>query len=721
MRFRSLLAVCAFPLAATGVVYGCAGVPAPEDLCAWLQNPDPASVNCVANFHDDIKDKCGALDLAPVTGTFGTREALDMCVLTSKGGAVVFDPPIDLVKFPPVIPTTMTLVNADGTSCGEIAYLNKFSWSLKIAAPVDAGAGGGSSTGQGGGFSDNEPHYTQGTISVSNPRDQSIQVVCPAPNVVPNGELAVGETHNFNLNQVLASTAADGCPQYAEIIPQAILELDPGGVQRAGSVRLRIQFPPQAKAATSGAGGATTGAGGSTSTGSTVVTPVPDIVYYFDCNIPSAPLICANGLKEVSETDVDCGGPESTPNCPARCSVGQLCINDCDCDADTTCEIDLKAGGMKKCTAPLMGLPVKGVCGGIICANKTKDNSESDIDCGGLCSPCMNGQHCNVNTDCIENSCTLGLCGPPTCKDKATNGVETDVDCGGTLCPKCADGKKCNDSSDCMTGGCSPAGVCSSCYNTAKDGAETGMNCGGPTCPKCGEGMPCIVKTDCEANVCSAGMCNGCSDLIKNGKETDLDCGGPVCPKCADGKTCTAATDCTSKGCLNGMCSPCADGVQDGDESDVDCGGTGNSGGVMCPRCANGKVCAQTSDCANGNCDGFKCGSCSDGLLDGNETDIDCGGSCPGCAESKVCLKGTDCALGVCDVPPMSTTSSSSTSTGGVNTTPGVCNTCTDMMTDGNETDKDCGGATCKKCVVGEVCKVNIDCMSGICINKLCK
>jgi hypothetical protein len=239
MRFRTLLAACLLPLAATGAVYGCSGEPAPEDLCAWLQNPE--AVNCVSQFHDDLKDKCGAIDIATVTGTFGTRTALDICVLTSKGGSVVFDPPVDLVQFPPLIPTTMKFVNADGSACGEVSYLSNLSWSLKIDAPVSGtgGAGGGGSTSSTGG-GDNESHYTHGTISVSNTREQTIQVSCPAPNVVPDGELGMAETHIFNTNQVLASTESNGCPQYADILPQAIFELDPGGVARGGPLRPKI-------------------------------------------------------------------------------------------------------------------------------------------------------------------------------------------------------------------------------------------------------------------------------------------------------------------------------------------------------------------------------------------------------------------------------------------------------------------------------------------------
>jgi hypothetical protein len=40
--------------------------------------------------------------------------------------------------------------------------------------------------------------------------------------------------------------------------------------------------------------------------------------------------------------------------------------------------------------------------------------------------------------------------------------------------------------------------------------------------------------------------------------------------------------------------------------------------------------------------------TCADGIQNGNETDIDCGGNCPPCAVGKHCDTGTSCATGVC-------------------------------------------------------------------------
>ena len=38
--------------------------------------------------------------------------------------------------------------------------------------------------------------------------------------------------------------------------------------------------------------------------------------------------------------------------------------------------------------------------------------------------------------------------------------------------------------------------------------------------------------------------------------------------------------------------------------------------------------------------------TCTDGQLDGNETDLDCGGDCAGCGVGKICEEPADCIAG---------------------------------------------------------------------------
>lgn len=74
---------------------------------------------------------------------------------------------------------------------------------------------------------------------------------------------------------------------------------------------------------------------------------------------------------------------------------------------------------------------------------------------------------------------------------------------------------------------------------------------------------------------------------------------------------------------------PCQNGVKDGAESDVDCGGG------TCPTCADGATCNDPADCSTGSCSSGICGppgsTCGNNKKDGDEFGIDCGGSCPAC------------------------------------------------------------------------------------------
>ena len=93
----------------------------------------------------------------------------------------------------------------------------------------------------------------------------------------------------------------------------------------------------------------------------------------------------------------------------------------------------------------------------------------------------------------------------------------------------------------------------------------------------------------------------------------------------------------------------CFNAVMDGTETDVDCGGP------TCPPCAPGKMCMNAFDCVSKQCAGLKCAapSCNDGIKNGMETDMDCGGpTCPVCHKGAKCLIDRDCNLsclnGIC-------------------------------------------------------------------------
>ena len=165
---------------------------------------------------------------------------------------------------------------------------------------------------------------------------------------------------------------------------------------------------------------------------------------------------------------------------------------------------------------------------------------------------------------------------------------------------------------------------------------------------------PCAKPTDCPSKVCTAaGACAAPAptDGVKNGTETDVDCGGSAAPRCDVLKGCASAGDCTTGVCkdvgLGVQCQPPSptDGVKNGDETDVDCGGT------KAPKCVDAKACAVRNDCANDVCNMGKCqpAICDDAVKNGTETDVDCGGSgCPRCIDLQGCAVADDCKSGVC-------------------------------------------------------------------------
>ncbi len=94
------------------------------------------------------------------------------------------------------------------------------------------------------------------------------------------------------------------------------------------------------------------------------------------------------------------------------------------------------------------------------CLNGINDGEESDIDCGGECSPCNDGSSCFTGDDCLSKVCVSGICQTAICSDNITNQDETDIDCGGLKCDPCGEGKHCIADSDCMLGLECVSGAC---------------------------------------------------------------------------------------------------------------------------------------------------------------------------------------------------------------------------------------------------------------------
>ncbi len=204
----------------------------------------------------------------------------------------------------------------------------------------------------------------------------------------------------------------------------------------------------------------------------------------------------------------------------------------------------------------------------------------------------------------------FAACSTEKTGDEATNAIPSGNPNGKN------DGEGCAKGFDCKSGVCT-GGKCiaPTTSDHVRNGQETGVDCGGPEAPPCPGGQPCHVGSDCTSNECASGKCTGAPDAPpatstdgkKNADESDVDCGGTKtnAPRCGTDKSCNVAEDCESKVCSSAKkcAAPSAtDNVQNGDETDVDCGGTTTGA----PKCAVGKGCKQHSDCASDGCDDQK-------------------------------------------------------------------------------------------------------------------
>ncbi len=421
-------------------------------------------------------------------------------------------------------------------------------------------------------------------------------------------------------------------------------------------------------------------------------------------------------IKNGTETDVDCGGGSGI-----SCTLGRACLWAGDCASGLLCSPKsrcVKPAG-DTCTAGTQcfsgicaGAPRAMTCrAGPACDDGLKNGSETDLDCGGVCSTkCMTGKKCTSHGDCASGSCSgAGLCVAATCRDGVRNGNEVDVDCGGATCGGCAPGTLTNQAASCASKSLTPDGRCAfpTCEDGIVNGTETGIDsftgkeCGGAECARCPRTAVCKTAADCQLGAC-----------VKPSGSTVLRCTAPVtvlegraCQLTAD---CNAGLVCTCNGvsCASGavgLCtSPtlCGNGIKDNGETDVDCGG------IKCGRkCGDGRICANSGDCASGVCPLTKrceVPTSTDNTKNGDETGVDCGGAtAPKCPAQRGCLADTDCLSGYCDP-------------GRKLCAPAPSGFCSNFL------DIDCGRACSVKCEANDRCRGDVDCASLLCEGGTC-
>lgn len=158
------------------------------------------------------------------------------------------------------------------------------------------------------------------------------------------------------------------------------------------------------------------------------------------------------------------------------------------------------------------------------------------------------------------------------------------------------------------------------------------------------------------------------------------------------------------------------------DWNDLIPGPNGNSGGG-----GSGQEDAGTGD--GGITDG---GPCANNVKDGDESDVDCGGSCPKkCLQGQVCMEDKDCLIDIlnpflslfCRFGTCCPLSCPACYACGV---PGFIGECT-MLPDGIADDSCKSNQACRNgacfsgTMNGQQCSVPDDCVSGQCANGICK
>ncbi|MCL4138790.1 UNVERIFIED_CONTAM: hypothetical protein GTU68_031736 [Idotea baltica] len=349
---------------------------------------------------------------------------------------------------------------------------------------------------------------------------------------------------------------------------------------------------------------------------------------------------CTDGIQNGDETGVDCGG--SCAACPTNCT-----------DTEVTLSIVLDnyptetSWSLLDATGATVGSG-SGYSGAgsevteIAClADGCYDFVINDAYGDGICCSYGNGSYTltddtgailasggSFTTTESTSFCLGGTPQPtPSCTDGIQNQEETGVDCGGpcSACPTCNDGIQNQDEAGVDCGGSCIA--CATCSDGIQNGSETGVDCGGD-CAPCttvcnGEEVSLNIVLDNYPTETSwsiidasgvtiasgsgysgagsevteiACLANGCYDFVINDAYGD----GICCSYGNGSYTLTGAsanvlvtggsfgaTESTSFCVGETSVTPtCTDGIQNGDETGVDCGGS------SCDACNTGEQCS---------------------------------------------------------------------------------------------------------------------------------
>ena len=249
--------------------------------------------------------------------------------------------------------------------------------------------------------------------------------------------------------------------------------------------------------------------------------------------------------------------------------------------------------------------------------------ADSGVVCAGDsdCDDVVSAAEC-FRGKCVEGACKLVVDEGPLPSQLYGDCKRRECDQGGNVVEVEDTSDFYNDGNECTLDYCDGSERINSLIPDAVPCPQSGEGyCYKGACVQCVDVIPAAPCKQaglvCEGFYCeSFALCNG------------GDCGGPCAP-CGTGAPCDGGADCVSKSCQAGICAlpSCSDGVQNNGETDIDCGAD------SCGPCPDGSGCHKREDCTSGVCKVGKCQAptCFDQVKNGGEEEIDCGGACGSC------------------------------------------------------------------------------------------
>ncbi len=190
----------------------------------------------------------------------------------------------------------------------------------------------------------------------------------------------------------------------------------------------------------------------------------------------------------------------------------------------------------------------------------------------------------------------------------------------------CSSDEQCQ--ADGAVGTCEPNGFCSFPDPSCPSGRRYGDLAGGGNAGECATD-PDVAETEATSGASASATASSATSNLTDSTSTGSTSAGTTTPPSGGATTSGSSSQTGDSGISTTEDGPaCDDRMLNGGESDLDCGGP-------CPGCSVGQMCSSSLDCLSGLCAAGVCAEkdvgCNDGILNGGEQGVDCGGACEPC------------------------------------------------------------------------------------------